>query len=98
MAAYSAVYKAVVVLPANSTAVNGFAMDTLSFALLISAKMLPLTSGSHMAVISVRMYTGHMGTVFADLAGHGGGCLTDLLSDLGQGFSCIDASFNGSSF
>lgn len=87
----------VVVLPANGTAVNGFTMDTLSFALLISAKMFPFAAGSHVAVVPMGMYTGHMGTVLADLTGDSGGCLADFLGNLGQGLPCIDASFNGSS-
>lgn len=72
-------------------------MDTLSFALLISTKVFPFAAGCHVAVISMRMYTGHMGAVLADLPGNGGGCLADFLGDFGQGSSCIDACFNGSS-
>lgn len=90
--------RAVVILLTNCTAVKDFAVDTLFFALLISTKVFPFTAGSHMAVISMGMYAGYMGTVLADLAGNSDDCFSDFLSDLGQGLSRIDASFNGSSF
>ena len=73
------------------------AVDTISFAVLFAAQMLSLAVESKMAVISVRVDTTNLGAVLADLPGYSDCSFTDFCCDLGQGLSCVDAGFNGSS-
>ena len=87
----------VVVLLTNDAAVNGLAVDTFYFTPFICAKMFPFAAGSQTAVVSMRMDTGDIGMILANLAGDGDDCLADFLGDLGQGLLSIDACFDGSS-
>ena len=52
---------------------------------------------SKMALVSVRVDTTNLGAVLADLPGYSDCSFTDFCCDLGQGLSCVDAGFNGSS-
>lgn len=63
-----------------------------------AAQMLALATGSKMAVVSVRVDTTNLGAVLADLPGYNDCSFTDFFYNLGQGLSCVDASFNGSPF
>ena len=82
---------------AEGTTVNSFTVDTISFEVLLAAQMLSLAVESKMAVISVRVDTTNLGAVLADLPGYSDCSFTNFCCDLGQGLSCVDASFNGSS-
>ena len=82
---------------AEGTTVNSFAVDTISFAVLFAAQMLSLAIESKMAVVSVRVDTTNLGAVLADLPGYSDCSFTDFCCNLGQGLSCVDAGFNGSS-